>query len=263
MIPEGGRLDALDEEGVLIGPCPLKHTKVDARVSGRFTRVTVTQQYHNPYDQKIEAVYTFPLSHRSAVDRMTMTIGDRVVIGEVKERQQARQIYEAARQQGHVASLLEQERPNIFTQSVANIEPGARVDIEISYVETLESADGIYTFDFPMVVGPRYIPGSPNSSGVLLPAELVERGGSVLLGPAQFSTEHGEDVHTHGTLQAGKLQTLLNAAHAIEFPGQTWWGLAPHAEPVVNEAIADEPNDIEVIEDALTVPSSAVRCLPS
>ena len=127
MVPEGGRLEALDPEGNVLGPCPLEHTDVDVEVSGFFSRVSLTQTYHNPYAKKIEAVYTFPLSHRAAVDRMTMTIGDRVVVGEVMERQLARRIYEAARAAGYVASLLEQERPNIFTQSVANIEPGAEV----------------------------------------------------------------------------------------------------------------------------------------
>ncbi len=165
LVPEGGRLDAFDDEGQPVGPCPLKHTDVDVQISGHFSRVNVAQRYHNPYDQKIEAVYTFPLSHRGAVDRMTMTVGDRVIKGEVKERQLARNIYETARQQGHVSSLLEQQRPNIFTQSVANIEPGAEVLIEISYVEVLESVDGRYQFDFPMVVAPRYTPGTPLSSG--------------------------------------------------------------------------------------------------
>ncbi|MEP0844860.1 MAG: VWA domain-containing protein [Phycisphaerae bacterium] len=166
----GGRLEAFGGEGRPLGPCPLRHTDVDVRISGRFTRVTLTQKFENPFHDKIEAVYTFPMSHRAAVDRMTMTIGDRVIVGEVKERAQARRIYEAARQAGHVTGLLEQERPNIFTQSVANIEPGAVVDVTISYVETLESKDGTFKFDFPMVVAPRYIPGTPTDSRNPLPA---------------------------------------------------------------------------------------------
>ncbi len=179
MVPEGGRLDALDERGGLIGPCPLEHTDVDVEISGHFTRVNVSQRYTNHYDETIEAVYTFPLSHRAAVDRMTMTVGDRVIEGEVRQRDVARQVYESARDQGHVASLLEQERPNIFTQSVANIEPGAEVVIEISYVEVLESVDGEYRFDFPMVVAPRYTPGSPTGAASRpdpLPDHLENRG---------------------------------------------------------------------------------------
>ncbi|HRP64079.1 MAG TPA: VIT domain-containing protein, partial [Phycisphaerales bacterium] len=109
MLPEGGRLDAFDHEGEAVGPCPLKHTDVSVEISGFFARTTLRQSYYNPYDRKIEAVYTFPMSHRAAVDRMTMTVGDRVIEGEVKERTQARQMYDAARTQGYVASLLEQE----------------------------------------------------------------------------------------------------------------------------------------------------------
>ncbi len=224
MVPDGGRLEALDEEGNLLGPCPLKHTDVDATVSGFFSRVNVTQTYQNPYAKKIEAVYTFPLSHRAAVDRMTMTVGDRVVEGEVKERQLARQIYEAAKKQNYVASLLEQERPNIFTQSVANIEPEAEVVVRISYVEVLQSADGTYTFDFPMVVGPRYIPGAPTASQAMVPAELKPRQGVILLGPANLTVGAAGDPGTLGSLQGGKLEALLAAAQPIMYPGDTWWG---------------------------------------
>jgi len=154
-----GRLDAFGPDGKSLGPCPLKHTDVTADVAGFIARVTVRQQFHNPFPDKIEAVYVFPLSQDAAVDRMTMTIGDRVIEGQIKEREEARLIYEQAKAEGKVASLLDQERPNIFTQSVANIEPGEKVDITISYSETLDWEDGLFHFDFPMVVGPRYIPG--------------------------------------------------------------------------------------------------------
>ncbi len=224
MVPEGGRLDALDDEGNLIGPCPLKHTDVNVEISGFFSRVTLKQTYHNPYQAKIEAVYTFPMSHRAAVDSLTMTVGDRVVVGEVKERERARQIYEAARAQGYVASLLEQQRPNIFTQSIANIEPEAQVIVEISYVEVLQSKDGQYTFDFPMVVGPRYIPGASMTSPAVIPAELAVRHGVILLGPARLTVGAAGEVTELGSLQTGKLNALLTSAQPIKYPGDTWWG---------------------------------------
>lgn len=191
MAPEGGLLEARDADGNSLGPCALARTDVNAEISGRFSRVTLRQRYTNPHKDKIEAVYTFPLSHRAGVDRMSMTIGDRVIVGEVKERQAARQIYEAARQANRIASLLEQERPNIFTQSVANIEPGATIDIEISYVELVKESDGQYAFEFPTVVGPRYIPGaetnpSPGKSPAL-PDGVERRAGLVLLAPATIS----------------------------------------------------------------------------
>jgi hypothetical protein len=235
MLPEGGRLEALDERGQLIGPCALEHTDVDARISGRFARVTLVQRFTNPYPTKIEAVYTFPMSHRGAVDRMTMTVGDRVVIGEIKERREARRVYESARASGYVASLLEQERPNIFTQSVANVEPGADVLVEISYVEPVEIENGAHRFTFPMVVAPRYIPGSPAVSRALLPAELVLRRGVILRGPAQLvpGRAPGGD-HAGGgardALRGGTLEALLSAAQPIEYPGAPWWGEGPDAQ---------------------------------
>lgn len=138
---------------------PLKHTDVDAFVTGFIARVNVTQHFVNPYDKPIEAVYVFPLPENSAVDAMTMRIGDKVIKGVIKKREEARQIYEQAVQEGKTASLLEQERPNIFTQTVGNIMPGDDIYIEISYVQDLKYDHGTYEYSFPMVVGPRYIPG--------------------------------------------------------------------------------------------------------
>jgi hypothetical protein len=223
MAPEGGRLEALDKEGSLMGPCALKHTDVKAEISGRFSRVTVTQEYHNPYSDKIEAVYTFPLSDRGGVDRMTMTIGDRVIVGEVKERESARRIYEQARDSGRTASLLEQERPNIFTQSVANIDPGATITIEISYVEIVAERDGELAFEFPTVVSPRYVPGSLLSAKPQtppLPAGARARNGVVLAAPANVAsaTKHEVSANDPGERTAAVLGTMLAKATAIETP---------------------------------------------
>src|SRR6185437_7900597 len=111
--------------------------------------------------EKIEAVYVFPLPANSAVDDMTMVVGERIVRGKILRREEAQAVYDAAKSGGQVASLLNQERPNIFTQSVANILPGEKIKITISYVEVLKYDEGAYEFVFPMVVGPRYVPGTP------------------------------------------------------------------------------------------------------
>jgi Ca-activated chloride channel family protein len=139
-------------------PVPLKHTDVRASVLGYIATVDVQQQYHNPYSDKIEAVYVFPLPQNAAVNDFLMTIGERRIRGIIRERQEAEQIYQEAKSQGYVASLLTQERPNVFTQAVANIEPGRRIDIDIKYFNTLDYRDGSYEFVFPMVVGPRFNP---------------------------------------------------------------------------------------------------------
>ncbi|MDQ3440492.1 MAG: VWA domain-containing protein [Planctomycetota bacterium] len=147
-------------------PIPLKHTDVKASIAGYIATVDVTQQYHNPYSGKIEAVYVFPLPANAAVNEFLMTIGERKIRGIIRERAQAEQIYKAARAQGHVASLMTQERPNVFTQSVANIEPGKQIDVNVKYFHTLEYVDGWYEYVYPMVVGPRFNPpGSTDGIG--------------------------------------------------------------------------------------------------
>ena len=174
-----GQLTILNKKGQPAGLCPLKHTDVIADIAGYVSRVTVKQEFGNPSNEPVEAVYTFPLPSDAAVDDMTMTIGSRIVKGEIKRREEAREIYEAAKSQGKAAALLDQERPNIFTQSVANILPGDKITITISYVNVLKYDDGVYEFNFPMVAGPRYIgngggPATPGVRGAPSPAKLIE-----------------------------------------------------------------------------------------
>ena len=145
---------------------PLRHTDVHIRVRGFVAEVTVTQRFENVLERPIEAEYVFPLPHDAAVNATEMHIGDRVVRGRIDRREAARRAYENAKMEGKRTSLLEQERPNIFTQSVANIGPGETIEVMIRYVQTLVYEDGAYQLVFPMVVGPRYIPGLPmNAEG--------------------------------------------------------------------------------------------------
>jgi len=139
-------------------PLPLKHTDVHAQITGYLSSVDVTQEFENPYDEKIEVVYMFPLPARGAVREFVMTIGERRIRGILREKEEAEQIYRDARAQGYRASLLVQHRPNVFEQKVANIEPGKRIDVDIRYFHTLAYHDGWYSFVFPTVVGPRYNP---------------------------------------------------------------------------------------------------------
>jgi Ca-activated chloride channel family protein len=202
---------AVDAEGKAKSACPLKHTDVKAEISGFISRVVVTQQFENPFNEKIEAVYTFPLPQNAAVDDMTMIVGDRTVRGKILPREEAQAVYEGAKSRGQVASLLDQERPNIFTQSVANILPGNQVKITISYVETLRYEDGAYEFVFPMVVGPRYVPGNvPDAARIAPPSAAGERS--------------GHDISLEVTLDAGLIVDTLDAkTHPvdIERPGPT------------------------------------------
>jgi len=139
---------------------PLTHTDVNLDVRGLVAAATVTQKFANNSNAPIEAVYIFPLPHDAAVYDMEIHIGNRVIRSVIKEREEAKRTYEAAKSQGKRASLVEEERPNIFTTSVANIMPGDHIEVQLRYVEPLSWEDGKMRLTFPMVVGPRYIPGT-------------------------------------------------------------------------------------------------------
>lgn len=215
-----GTLLAILPGGKPAGQCPLKHTDVKASVSGYVSRVTVKQTFQNTFKDKIEAVYTFPLPENAAVDEMTMRIGDRVIKGNIKKREEARQIYEAARQSGHVASLLDQERPNIFTQSVANIEPGAQVEIEIKYVDLLPYDSGKFTFTFPTVVGPRFMPGTPvgkTGTGRLPDTDVVADASKISPQVAPSGQRAGHDISISLDIDAGvSLSNVHSQLHEIQ-----------------------------------------------
>lgn len=164
--PQGNsQLQIIGKDGKVTGFVPLKHTGIKTEISGFVARIEVTQEFENVLPDAVEAVYVFPLPHESAVDGMTMTVGDREIRAVIKERDEARKIFEQARNTGHTAALLDQERPNIFTQSVTNIPPNGTVQIKLSVLELLKYEAGTYEFAFPLVVGPRYIPGNPTSAG--------------------------------------------------------------------------------------------------
>jgi Ca-activated chloride channel homolog len=131
---------------------------VDLTVSGPTVRARVTQVFRNPTSNWVEAVYVYPLPPGAAVDTLKMVIGDRVVVGDIKERQQAKAIYEQAKRDGQKAALTEQERPNIFTNSVANIGPGETVLVQIEYQEPVQQSGNEFSLRVPMVVAPRYNP---------------------------------------------------------------------------------------------------------
>lgn len=139
---------------------PTLATDVAIKVSGMVARVTVSQQFHNASQEWVEGIYVFPLPENAAVDRLRMKVGERIIDGQIREREQARAQYEAARQAGKRASLIEQERPNIFTSSVANLGPGETLMVEIEYQQTLQYHEDAVSLRFPTVVAPRYIPGS-------------------------------------------------------------------------------------------------------
>jgi Ca-activated chloride channel family protein len=162
--PAGGRVT----EGTLFWgtdgqwqhrPAPMLGTDVQMRVTGIVVRATVRQEFLNPSNEWAEGVYVFPLPEDAAVDRLRMHVGGRLIEGVIQERAAAKAAYVQAKQEGRRASLVEQERPNIFTNSIANIPPGASIVVEIEYQQAVRYDGGRFRLRFPMVVGPRFIPG--------------------------------------------------------------------------------------------------------
>ncbi|MCZ6793359.1 MAG: VIT domain-containing protein, partial [Planctomycetota bacterium] len=215
--PGSGALVTRRPDSSELVPVPLEHTDVRGRISGYIATVDVRQSFHNPFDTKIEASYVFPLPHDAAVTDFVMVIGERKIRGIIRERQEAQRIYDAARSRGHVASLLTQERPNIFTQKVANIEPGKRIDIEIRYFHTLRYVDGGYEFVFPMVVGPRFNPpGTTDGVGAVARGARGSSGQSTEVSYLRPTERSGHDISLTVEIDAGvKIEKLECPSHVI------------------------------------------------
>jgi Ca-activated chloride channel family protein len=168
-LAQEGRPERADKEDQTLSPyfvvksdnpetdaLPLKSTRAEVKIAGKVADVTVTQVYQNQGKKTLEAIYVFPGSTRAAIHALRMTVGDRVIEADIQDREKARQAYEDAKKAGQTASLLEQQRPNVFQMNVANILPGDEIKVELKYLELLQAEDKIYEFVYPTVVGPRY-----------------------------------------------------------------------------------------------------------
>src|SRR5437763_9800252 len=141
---------------------PTVATDVKLQVRGLILRAEVTQRFRNPESTCAEAVYAFPLPETAAVDRLRMIVGSRVIEGEIRKREEAKQLYEQAKSEGKKASLVEQKRPNLFTTSIANVGAGEEVTVTIDYQQTVDYRDGEFRLRFPLTAGPRYKAGDTN-----------------------------------------------------------------------------------------------------
>lgn len=188
---------------------PLQETFAQVNITGVIADVKVRQVYHNRGDTVIEAVYVFPGSTRAAVYGMKMTLGERVIIAKIKEKQAAKTAYNKAKKQGKRASLLEQHRPNVFQMNVANIMPGDQIIVELSYTELITPEQGVYEFVYPAVVGPRYSETLVNNAG---------DSENWIVNPYLYEDEappYGFDINVSVT--AGiPIQALISPSHKIQ-----------------------------------------------
>jgi Ca-activated chloride channel family protein len=199
---------------------PQVENDVELRVTGMIARATVEQTFENPSDEVVEAIYVFPLPETAAVDGLVLDVGSRRIIGEIREREEARQTFERAKSEGKKASLLEQQRPNLFTTSVANIGPGEIVKVELSYQQDVRYDTGQFSLAFPSTLTPRYIPGK----------DALEHGFSALgwSGPTAqvpdapritppIILDGGPTLEVKVTLDAGfPLKSVASASHVVD-----------------------------------------------
>ena len=202
----GGLYGYLD--GKQVQTFALENTSVNAKIAGNLSRVEVTQTFTNPSNKPLEAIYKFPLPDDAAVDDMEIKIGDRIIRGNIKKKKEAQQIYQQAKKEGKTAGLLEQQKDNIFTQSLANIQPGETVEVVIRYTNTLQFIGGDYEFAFPLVVASRY--GEDQTSSNFNP----------LIAPAfadEISkTRSGKDIDVNIEIDAGvAISKVQSPSHTI------------------------------------------------
>jgi len=203
-------------------PAPTLRTEVDLEVHGMVVRGRVAQTFRNPTQFWVEGKYVFPLPENAAVDELRMVVGERVIEGEIQERQQARRTYERARQAGQRASIVEQQRPNLFTAKVANMGPGEEIVVEIGYLQTLRWVDGEYRLRFPTTLTPRY-GAVPDPEGLQVDPDLLGEGSvSAVLSCEDASTETSVGPEESGSLQlvvelvaGGPLATIDSSFHDV------------------------------------------------
>ena len=196
----------------------LLNTDVKININGLVARVSLMQEFRNEGSEWVEGIYVFPLPDEAAVDHMRLYIGDRFIEGEVREKEQARKEYERARQAGKKTSLVEQQRANLFTTSVANIGPGETVIVEIEYLENVPYDDGIFSLRFPMTLTPRYIPGEATSdrqgNGWSADTDLVDD--ASLITPPMVGASRGHRVSLQVDVNAGMpLEIIASRYHPV------------------------------------------------
>ena len=246
--PAGVMLGRTAEAGSPLRMIPLKRTDVQLTLIAGVVSATVTQVFSNDTAQALEAIYLFPLPSRAAVTDMELRVGDRRIRSVVQEKAEARATYEAARDAGQAAALMEAERPNLFRTSLANFMPGEEAAVTFTYTEMAEVLGGIYTVTFPMVVGQRYFPvtdlsGEPNgtaSTGVSSPAQA--------LNPPMLDRARDPVNRVHLVLEVYGMPVervtssthLLTSQSLVGRPGA--WRVTPAAGPV----LADRTFSVEI-----------------
>ena len=263
----------------------LLNTDVDISVSGLVARVSVRQEFRNEGSEWVEGVYVFPLPDKAAVDRMRLHVGERIIEGEIREKEQARKEYEQAKEQGKRASLVEQHRANLFTTSVANVAPGELVVVELEYLEDLRYEEGAFSLRFPMTLTPRFIPGQPlpDRQGSGWAPDTTRVADASLITPPMISASRGHRIRLDAVIDAGvpleKITsryhpvdvsdqgndytvTLLNGSEAMDHDFELVWKPVPSAAPramAFRELVDGEPHLLLMVMPPDTADAPAAK----
>jgi len=263
----------------------LLNTDINLEVNGLVARVSVMQEFKNDGGEWVEGIYVFPLPGKAAVDQMRLYIGDRFIEGEIREKEQARKEYEQAKQAGKKTSLVEQQRANLFTTSVANIGPGETVIVEIEYLEDVRYDDGTFSLRFPLTLTPRYIPGSaiPDRQGSGWSADTTLVEDASLITPPMVGASRGHRVSLQASVNAGiPLEIIASRYHpvnvsevsgeymislaagrvAMDHDFEMLWRPVPSAAPramAFTETIDDEPHYLLMVMPPDTSEAPAAR----
>ena len=194
------------------------NTDVDMKISGLVARVSIRQEFRNEGSEWVEGIYVFPLPDRAAVDQMRLHIGDRFIEGEIREKEQARKEYEEAKRSGKKTSLVQQQRANLFTTSVANVAPGELVVVEIEYLEDLRYEDGRFSIRVPMTLTPRYIAGQalPDRQGSGWAPDTDRVTDASLITPPQVTASKNHRIALTAEINAGMpLEIIASRYHPV------------------------------------------------
>ena len=221
-------------------------TVVEAQVSGMIARVTVRQQFRNDSSEWMDAVYVFPLSEKAAVDRLEMHVAERVIVGEIREREAARKVFESARRAGQQASLVEQERPNLFTSSLANVPPGETVAVEIGYLESLDYTNEQWSLRIPLTITPRYNPGDGADASTTEKSARAVPDAARISPPVDPGGTDSQRASIRVSVDAGfRLAKLRSLHHAVQVSDKD----SRYALQLVEEAVPTD-RDFELVWSA-------------
>ena len=231
-------LQAQEKSGYLLSP--LLDTKVDITITGLIARAVVTQEFSNPTQNWVNGIYAFPLPENAAVDQLAMQIGDRKIKGTIEPKKKAKLLYQQAKKAGKKASLLVQNRPNLFTNSVANIGPGEKITVTIEYQQSIKFDQGTFSLRFPTTITERYLPAKQNSEETV----TVNQNGWGITQPVFVEDQPSSDLEQAAPMNKVAIYITLNTGFSLA-------NIASESHPIIKSEIASGQYKVQLQQDMI------------